>query len=141
MRWVWGLWVGAFLFGTTAGWGADWQFYAKGEEYEFFYDAESITAPDKNQVKVWVKIVADEEMVKRRFLAASGKIPADEDLFSYQKLLTEINCAERKQRNLTINNYSKNGKYLSSSAASTLGDWQMILPESFGDMLYKKVCK
>jgi hypothetical protein len=140
MRWFLGLLAGTFLFGTMAGWGADWQFYARGEEYEFFYDAESITSPDKNQVKVWVKIVADEGMVRRRF-AASGKTPADEDLFSYQKVLTEINCSERKQRNLTINNYSKIGKYLSSYAASALGDWQLIVPESFGEMLHKKVCK
>jgi len=140
MRWLLGLLAGLFLFGTMAGWGADWQFYAKGDEYDLFYDAETIVHLDKNQVKVWIKFVADEEMVKRRF-AAAGKIPPDEDLFSYQKILTEINCPERKQRNLTVNSYSKIGKYLSSPPASTLGGWQMIVPESFGDKLHKKVCK
>jgi hypothetical protein len=140
MRWLLGLLVGLFLFGTMVGWGADWQFYAKGEDYDLFYDTESILRPDQDHVKVWIKFVADEEMVRRRF-AATGKIPRDEDLFSYQKILTEINCPERKQRNLTINNYSKMGKYLSSPPASALGGWQMIVSESFGDTLHKKVCR
>jgi hypothetical protein len=140
MRWLSGLFISIFLFAPMAGWGVDWQFYGKGEEYDLFYDAESITHPDKNHAKVWVKVAFDEESVKRRF-AAGAKIPPDDELFSYQKVLVEIDCPGKKQRNLTVNNYSKNGKYLSSPPASTLGNWQMIVPESFGDTISKKVCK
>jgi hypothetical protein len=140
MRWVFGILIGLFLFGTTAGWGVDWQFYGKGDEYEVFFDADTIKQLEKTRVQVWIKFAADEEMIKKRYERA-GKVPPNEDFFSYQKVLTEIDCSGRKQRNLAVNNYSMTGKYLSSPPASTLGDWQVIIPDSLGDTLHKKVCK
>lgn len=140
MKWFLGFFAGIFLLAPMAGWGTDWQFYAKGDAYDLFYDADSITRPDKDHVRVWIKLVGDEELIKRNFAAVEKK-PLDEDIFSYQKILTEVNCSERKQRNLTVNNYSKIGKYLSSPPASTLGQWQMIVPGSFGDTLHNKICK
>jgi hypothetical protein len=140
MRWLSALLISLFIFVPVAGWGVDWQFYGKGEEYDVFFDADTVKHLDKNRVQVWIKYVADEEMIKRSYERA-GKIPLNEDFFAYQKVLVEINCAERKQRNLGANNYSMTGKYLSSPPASTLGDWQIIIPDSLGDNLHKQVCK
>ena len=91
-------------------------------------------------MKVHVKIVFDEEVIRKK-IPAGAKIPTNDELFSYQRIMVEIDCEGKKQRNLTANNYSKNGKYLSSPPASTLGNWQVIIPDSFGDTLHKKVCK
>ena len=47
------LFVGLLIFGNTEAWGADWRFLLESVDYYFYYDAESITRPSKNSIRLW----------------------------------------------------------------------------------------
>ena len=47
--------IGLAIFGCAEVWGADWKLYSSNELYLGYYDAQSITCPSKNIVRVWVK--------------------------------------------------------------------------------------
>jgi len=71
--------------------GADWQlFYATDSGFKYFYDKESLEAPDKDTKKVWQKISKD--------------LGRDEtqDMF---KMHTEINCKTKVYEILSIVEY------------------------------------
>jgi len=130
--------VGLTIFGYAEVWGADWKLFAETPLYECFYDREDTTPSSKNIVDVWTKLEYTEKgiagIVKRY-----GKHYAD---LSYSLELWEINCAEKKDRILSITEYSTEGRILYGNSVNDRPPaWKIIPRESVDESLYKAVCK
>ena len=123
------------IFGNIEVWGADWKLFHSDEEAVSYHDAEGITRPSRNTVKVWVKKVYTKEGV----IGAIQKLGKRVERLSLEMHLFEINCAEKNQHSLHSIWYSEKGEVIHSD--SKPGEWTSIVPESIGEMLYKAVCK
>jgi len=130
--------IGLAIFGYAEVWGADWRIYAKPESGigVYYYDADGITRPSKNIVRVWEKVVYSAKGVKR-YVEESGK--RYENL-SHSLNLWEFDCVEKKERILQTTEYSKDGTVLSSTQSQKT-PWNFISPTSIGEALYEAVCK
>ena len=120
--------------------GADWKWYGKTGEVDYFYDIGSITPISVDIVSVWTKLVYEEEGVRRRMESAE-KIPKEDETLTRRDVLEEVNCSERKIRDLYVINYSKMGNSLNLVPDYTLKQWEFIVPGSIGEILFKKVCR
>jgi hypothetical protein len=130
--------VGLAIFGYTEVWGADWKLFAETNLYECFYDAEDTTPSSKNIVDVWTKLEYTKEGITG-IIKQFGKHYAD---LSYSLELWEINCAEEKDRILSITEYSGEGRILyANSVEARPPAWKIIPRESVDERLYKAVCK
>jgi len=119
-------------------WGADWKLFAETDLYECFYDAEDATPSSNNVVDVWAKLEYTKKGISG-IVEKFGKHYAD---LSYSLELWEINCAEKKDRILSITEYSAEGKILyANSANGRAPAWKIIPRESVDESLYKAVCK
>jgi len=129
---------GVIVFGYAEVWGADWKSCGITDLYFCFYDAQSLTRPSKNIVRVWVKWVYTE---KGR-LDAQGTLAKDGYLKSvdYSEILHELDCSERKYRVLSLNYYNFSGESIVEFARSS-STWDFINPGSILENLYKEVCK
>ena len=131
--------VGFVIFSYAEGWAREWKLYSKTDSYECFYDAEDlIRSSSQNIVEVWTKSEYTErgvtEMVKK-FGKHYGRL-------NYSLELWEINCAEKKDRLLSIAAYSAEGNILyTDQAGSRLPPWKIISRESVEESLYKALCR
>ena len=126
------------IFGYGEVWGADWKLFAETDLYECFYDAEDTTPSTKNIVDVWAKLEYTEKGITG-IVKEFGKHYAD---LSYSLELLEINCTEKKERILSITEYSAEGKILyANSVQGRPPTWKIIPRESVDESLYKTVCK
>jgi len=133
-----GLIVGLSLLRSTEGWGADWKLFAETDLYECFYDANDTAPSSENIVDVWTRLEYTKKGVDG-IVAKFGKHYAD---LSYSLELWEVNCAEKKDRMLSITEYSAEGKILyADSAEEKPPAWKMIPRQSVDASLYKVVCK
>jgi len=129
--------IGLIIFSfCVEGWGADWRLYFSGDYGDHYYDTESITHPSKNILRVWEKWVFTEQGVIQMVTEVGEKYKT----LSFQIVLSEVDCAEKKFRGLSINSYSKDGGVLYTKDFQDL-NWNFIVPESNGDILYKILCK
>jgi hypothetical protein len=130
--------MGFSIFFWAEAQGEDWKLYAKTDLYECFYDAENVTEPSENIVRVWTKL----EYTERGIAGIVKEFGKHYESLSYSLRLWEINCAEKRQRILSITEYSVEGNILyTNPAGSRPSDWKDISPESVGENLYKAVCK
>jgi hypothetical protein len=130
--------VGLAIFGYAKVWGADWKRFAETDLYECFYDAEDTAPSSENIVDVWTKLEYTEKGVNG-IVTKFGKHYAH---LSYSLELWEVNCAEKKDRILSITEYSSEGKILyADSAEEKLPPWKIIPRQSVDESLYKAVCK
>ena len=131
----WAILIGLSIFSYAEAWGADWKLYYRDDARIRYYDAERITRPSKNIVRVWIKFEYTDkgaiEMVKNY-----GK---KYENISQQIALEEINCLEKSWRNLSLTHYSKDGKVIFSGSHE--GQWNLIVSGSVGEFLYEAVCK
>ena len=127
--------IGLAIFTYAEVWGADWKFYNSNQWYLGYYDAQSITRPSKNIVRVWVKWDCTEKGV----LENVKRLGKQWENLSHIKLLKEIDCVEKKERILSSTDYNNKGEMIHSSSSPS--EWDFITPESVGEALYKEVCK
>jgi len=127
--------VGLSIFGYGEVWGADWKLYAVHESFEAYYDAQSITRPSKNIVRVQTRSNITDLGVLY-LMRERGN--AYENLTHFI-MLSEINCKEKKVRPLSITYYDKNGGVIYSS--NSPGQFDSIVPGTNVEVLYKEVCK
>lgn len=157
--------IGLAILGNGEVWGADWKVYMKNGLGSYFYDAETITRPSKDTVRVWGKTVYTDKGVKRRVnemrviyekykaiyeeykdLESKGLASEYKDLgskykdLSYEQHLIEFNCADIKSRTLKGTAHSRNGTILSTYIPKT-PDWNEIRPDTPAETLYKIICK
>lgn len=108
------------LLASSVSSGADWRFLSESGESILYYDAQSITHPSKNLVRVWVKY--------------EGRV----EKWTYMKTLREIDCLEKKYRIVSSALYNEEGKETGSSESPS--KWRFITPGGSSEILHKMVC-
>ena len=125
-----------FFFGYAEVWGADRKFILGTSTGNWYYDAESITRPSKDVVKVWEKIVYKEKGI----IEMVEKFGKKYESVSYSLAVVEFNCAEKQIQGLSLDDYSTDGKKL--FASSHLKEkWSFAVPGSVSGSLYGILCK
>jgi len=127
--------ITGIFFSYSELWGADWRPYAISGEGLFYYDAEGITRPSKNIVRVWAKIVFTEESVKN----IVNKFGVEFSNLKESRDLLEINCKDKTIRILSFTYFATDGKVIFSNEFGEKPSY--IAPETINEFLYKEVCK
>ncbi|MGO9139347.1 MAG: surface-adhesin E family protein [Syntrophales bacterium] len=119
--------------------GAEWIRYATGGGVLRLYDAESINYLPNNSVRVFVKMIPEDEEIRLKMIADFRKIDPTLDNFRQLRSLYEINCKDRTYKSVQIIFYNKEeraiGKLTDEEASVTY-----ISPESTEELLYEKMC-
>ena len=124
------------ILGYTEVWGADWRLISSTDSYKCFYDAENITRSSKNIVGVWARLEYTEKGISG-IVKEFGKHYED---LSYSLELWEIDCVKKKQRILSITEYSVEGSILyTNPAKSRPSAWKPISREAVAESLYNAV--
>ena len=130
--------IGFVILSYTEAWAKDWRLYAETDSYECFYDAEEMIRSSHDTVEVWTK----SEYTERGITEMVKKFGRHYENLNYSEELWEINCAEKKDRLLSIAAYSVEGNILyTDQAGSRLPPWKVISPKSIEESLYKALCK
>ena len=125
--------IGLIMTGYAEVWGADWKLYSRTDLGDYYYDAESLTRPSKNVVRLWTELFHSEEGKTQ-----SMKVVGIE--FGMSVALQEIDCANNMSRLLRITHYDNDGMIIYSESLAE-PKWNYIIPESMADILYKTICK
>lgn len=132
------LFVGLAILVCEEAWAKDWRLYAKTDLYECFYDGEDVIRSSQDTVEVWTKL----EYTQKGVIEMLIKFGKHYENLSYSLELREINCAEKKDRLLSITAYTAEGNILyTDQAGSHPPPWKVISRESVGESLYKALCK
>ena len=132
------IFIGLALFTHAEVRGADWKLFAETDLYECFYDAEDTTPSSSNIVDVWTKL----EYTKKGITGVVKKFGEHYADLSYSLELLEINCPEKKERLLSITEYSVEGSILYTNPAKRCPSaWKSISREAVGESLHNAVCK
>jgi len=115
--------------------GAEWKFHGSNEKALAYYDAQSITRPSKNIVRVWVRTNYTEKGV----IYMVGEFGKKYEDLSNDITLYEINCVEKMIHPLSGTFYDNGGGQIYTSSSPL--EWDFIIPDSMSESLYKEVCK
>ena len=125
---------GLLIFGPGQGWaGSFWKHYGTNEDGSYYYDAETLTRPTKDMVRVWVQSAYTDQGVSH-WVTGGGE---EFQNLGYTLVLFELNCVERAIRSVQIVLYSKNAEVLNSTNAN---EWEFFAPNSMSDVLYQALC-
>ena len=127
--------IGLAIFGCEEVWGADWKLYDSNERFSSYYDAQGITHPSKNIVRVWVRWNYTEKGVMDQV----NKLGKKYENLSHSTCLWEINCLEKMRCLVSGTDYDNKGEVINSSSFPL--EWRFITPESIAEGLYEEVCK
>jgi hypothetical protein len=126
---------GLAIFGNAEVWGADWNLYGSSEKVLYYFDAQSITRPSKNVVRVWEKW----DYTEKGVMDMVGSFGKEYENVSHTIFFLEINCSKKENRGLSLTHYDHKGNVVYS--ISSPSEWRSINPESMAEKLYKEVCK
>lgn len=115
--------------------GAGWKLYGSSDLCLAYYDAQSITHPSKNIVRVWERRNFTEKGITDMVVSFG---PSYKNL-SFSMCLYEINCIEKMARILSLTYYDNKGGLIHTISSSS--EWTFIIPESIDESLYKEICK
>ena len=120
--------------------GENWKFYSQGGGFNCFYDAESINYLPNNSIQVFVKVMSEDKQSQTRWITEMRKDdPTYPDNWSHFTSLMEVNCKNRTQTLLQLNNYSTTNELISSRKIEHPNP-DYISPDSTAEALYKIVC-
>ena len=122
--------AGMVAFGCAGGRGAQWKFLGSTDLYKGYYYVSKSHLLYKSTVQVSVKLEYTEKGVAEH-VKEFGK---HYENLSYSLQLWEINCPAREHRILSINQYSAEGRMISSRPAKGR------LSESLSKRLLEAVC-
>ncbi len=156
-----------FISGDVEGWGVDWCHYGTSDEGQFYYDKDSITYLPDGVVRVWQRVIKDEDLKKafedkkeaiQKFI--EGKVSGKEALSKEQteilyeqwqkeflrdlvipekRMLTELKCGEKMFRLISGIEYDEKGNAKKGFTASQM-EWLPVGPEAPTEGLYNLVC-
>ena len=126
--------IALIIFSISEAWGARWKYYGTNENGWYFYETESMTWPSENVVVVLVQSAYTEKGVSH-WVREGGK---EFQNLGYSLVWCELNCAERATRHLQIVFYSKDKETFYPIRND---EWQLFVPDSMFELLYKEVCK
>ncbi len=95
-----------------------WRSVSKTPDTEYFVDAQTMNFGVDN-ISLWVKIL-------------------NTNTQGYSQQNYQIDCAGRKIKSASATNYNSLGNVVFTTPAQ---DWQSIVPDSIGEMLYNGMCK
>jgi hypothetical protein len=126
----------------------DWKVYFKLDPFVESYDANSLSRPEKNVVRVQIKSTCAEkskckEFYKKSVRESKGKVNKAYEKWAYRLSSAEMQCKEKKMRLLSFKNVDENGKTIDSEEKPI--EW-MDVKNPFNEpdpieTLYGIVCK
>ena len=125
-----------FLFANQA-WAADWIYFDTTAAGDMYYDKSSIKKVNKSIISVWDKDILSEEAKTRYFSILKGihKAPDNPSMLSYYTKLMEIDCVNKKIKDISLIFYDEKGNVIYSSPKSESGKWNTIIPNTVGEKL------
>ena len=115
--------------------GADWKLFDFNDYTLNYYDAQSVTRPSKNVVRVWIR----RDFTEKGVIDWVGRLGKGYENLNNSIDLWEINCIEKMVRQLSGIAYDNKGRVINSYSSPS--EWNFIPPESRGETLYKEICK
>jgi hypothetical protein len=124
------------LFANQA-WAADWIYFDTTAVGDMYYDKSSIKKVDKSIISVWNKDILSEEAKTKYFSILKGihKAPDNPSMLSYYTKLMEIDCVNKKIKDISVIFYDEKGNVIYSSPKSESGKWNAIIPNTVGEKL------
>ena len=124
------------LFANQA-WAADWIYFDTSAVGDVYFDKNSIKKEDKNIIFVWNKNILSEKAKTKYYSILKGmhKAPQNPSILSYYKKLMQIDCVNRKIKNIAVIFYNEKDKVVFSSPKGEMGEWNDILPDTVGEKL------
>jgi hypothetical protein len=148
-------------------WGVDWCHYGTSDMGQFYYDKDSLTYLPENVVRVWERVIKDEDLKKafeekkeatQKFIEGkvSGKKALSKEqtellyeqwqkefvrdlVISEKRMLIEVKCGEKMFRLTSGVEYDDKGNAKKGFAASQV-EWLPVGPEEPIEGLYNLVC-
>jgi cell division septation protein DedD len=129
-----------FLFANQA-WTADWIHYDTAAVGDMYYDKTSIKKVSEGIISVWNKNILSKEAKTKYFsiLKERHKAPKNPAVLSYYTKLMEIDCANKKIKDISVTFYDEKGKFIYSSPKSESGEWKAVIPNTVGEKLINVV--
>jgi hypothetical protein len=155
------------IFGHVEVWGVDWCHYGTSGKGQFYYDKDSLMSLPENVVRVWERVIQDEDLKKafeekkeaiQKFIEGkvSGKKALSKEqteilyeqwqkeflrdlVISEKRMLVELKCGEKMFRLVSGVEYDEKGNARKGFAASQ-PEWLPIGPETPVEGLYNTVC-
>jgi hypothetical protein len=124
-------------------WAADWISYASSSAGDMYYDKSSIKKVNTSIIPVWTKTILSEEAKTKYFSLLKGidKAPGNPSLLSYYLEFLEIDCVNKKIINISVTIYDEKSSVLYASPKVETGEWNDILPNSYGEILKNIACE
>jgi ketosteroid isomerase-like protein len=125
-----------FLFASQA-WAADWIYYDTAAVGDVYYDKNSIKKVNESIISVWNKDILSKKAKIKYFSILKGihKAPKNPSMLSYYTKLMEIDCVNKKIKDISVIFYDEKDKVVYSSPKSESGEWNDILPNTVGEKL------
>ena len=116
---------------------ADWIYFDTTSVGDMYYDKSSIKKVNKSIISVWDKDILSEEAKTRYFSILQGihKAPDNPSMLSYYTKLMEIDCVNKKIKDISLIFYDEKGNVIYSSPKSESGKWNAIIPNTVGEKL------
>jgi len=125
-----------FLFANQA-WATNWIYFDTAAVGDVYYDKSSIKKENKNIISVWNKDILSEKAKTKYYLILKGihKAPKNPSMLSYYKKLMQIDCVNKKIKDISVIFYNEKSKVVYLSPKSESGEWNDILPDTVGEKL------
>jgi len=135
MKWLLIVLTGFFILEYSDARGEDWRLFSESEGSSFLFDAENLSYPAEQIVRVWVKAVISEKD-RLDWVAKGGEKYWN---LSYIKSSMEVNCKDKTERSLSLDLFSEQDILDSFHGKSS--QWSFIPPGSNWDNLRKAICQ
>jgi hypothetical protein len=125
-----------FLFANQA-WAADWIYYYTSDFGDSYYDKSSIKKVNESIISVWTKNILSDDAKTKYFsiLKRIHKAPQNPSMLCYYTRLTEIDCVNKRIKDISAIFYNEKSEVVYSSPKSESGEWNAILPNTVAEKL------
>jgi hypothetical protein len=125
-----------FLFSNQA-WAVDWIYFDTAAVGDVYYDKSSIKKVSENIISIRNKDILSDQAKRKYFslLKEIHKAPKNPSMLNYYTKLMEIDCANKKIKDISVIFYNEKGKVIYASPKNESGEWNDILPNTVGEKL------
>jgi ketosteroid isomerase-like protein len=125
-----------FLFANQA-WAADWIYYYTSDFGDSYYDKSSIKKVNESIISVWTKNILSDDAKTKYFsiLKRIHKAPQNPSMLCYYTKLTEIDCVNKRIKDISAIFYNEKSEVVYTSPKSESGEWNAILPNTVAEKL------